>query len=479
MDSKVGQIQAAAIGALVWWDFDEIRVKPDDARNALAASGLAISVPVLDPVSMLRKSASEFRPSGLPRGEAWKAEFIRQYPDGTVEIALLRHVELSKDKAAAKKVAWTQEDSVVFDTNSGGWLYSGKTQVAGQFIAAATDRMTFLGSDFVRSQIVDRPLQAAGAFTLRKRLGGFYFAPASVIPLAEQIQTFVQSLPGADATIHIAHMQPTDQTARAVATSAREHVVGKIGDLMERINEWRKAARTPRSDAMANLLEDFGTLRDHAILYRDALGLALGDLESMVEAAAAEARSLAGLTSLGVPPVLVATISALVSAHGCDAPIGFATFVGTALPEEAATQKWWRTDRAINAAREAGYTIAVDRPGVTFTPIDGGPVTPSPAPQGDQGERSEPEPSLPPEPDATPAEVSPAATTVEPSDDFGGGWAADEDPAQAAPEQTDRERIESMTVKQLIRALDLLGHKPDPKAKKADLVRDLLDASGL
>lgn len=482
MTSTVSKIVAESIGCLVWWDFEAIAVKPADAVAALQAHGMTeVAVPALVAETMIRKSAGEFRPEGFGRKEFWKAEVVGSYDDGSVEVGLLQWKRLSNDRAADKKVEWTQEDSVVYDTRGNGWLYSGKTKVAAQFIAHADQRMAYLGNDFVRAEIVDKPLRKAGAFPLRQRLGGFYFCPAPVVAKAEQIRDVIASLQGAEAEIHIAHIQATDSSAQAVGQSAREHLGSQISGLMDKIKEWRSAVRTPRSDALANMVEEFAVLKEHADLYVDALGLKIEDIQKEIESATAEVRTMIGLSSMGVPPVIVATLHAIVASHGDEQPIPLSAFVGTALPEEAATTKWWRSDRAVNAAKEAGYTVSADKEGVKFTPIgekaEPVPAAPQDLPGLDEISAANGTGELSPPLSATP---EPAAEPEPGSDLFGSSdWAQDADPVVAEERKSGpRAELEDMTVDQLRRKLERLGQKPPRGARKPELIEALADAIG-
>lgn len=366
MSNAKDKMIAENLGCLVWLDFESISVSPQAVTAALASHGMSeVSVPALDVGQQIRGCTYEFRPTGFPRGRSWKAEVVGSYPDGTIEIGLLQHVQLSTNRNAAKKVEWSQDDSVVYDTKGGCWMYTGTTEAARQFIALANQRIGLIGAGFVREEIVFGPLKAAGAFPLRRRIGTFYFAPKAAIPKAEQIAAVVRDLP-CDAHVYIAHIQASEHGSESVGTAAREHVGGLLGELKERIAAWKQSTRQVRTDALQATLEEFAVLRDHAELYRDSLGILLDDFTADIETAIAQAREIAGLSERGVPPGTLDMIRAFVADRGYGVEIPWTAFADTALPAEATGPEWWRGARVRAAMDEAGIEGVISEAGITL-----------------------------------------------------------------------------------------------------------------
>lgn len=380
--NRVQQNLNERAGALVWWDFEDVKVRASDALAVIRKHGMdgELTVPVLTDEQGIRKAAAEFT-AGRASSDKWKAEVAGVYDDGSIEVALLKHVRLSKDKAAAKKVEWTHEDGVMFDRNSRSWLYAGKTEAAAKFIALADIKREYLGADFVRKMLVFRPLVGCGAFPLRRRQGGFFFVPNGVVDKAEKLSAIIADLP-CDAYLNVAHISGTEASRNAIGNAARDYLKGGLGDLKQRLAAWREAHRTPRADALENALGEFTDLRNFAILYRDALGLEIEDLTREMDEAMQVAQDIAGVAEKGVPPAFVAAVKALVGNHGAGVEIPYTALDGLGLPENACNEKaqaWWSKGRGVAVAEQAGYTVASSVTGLTFKAT--GQVIPLPAAQ--------------------------------------------------------------------------------------------------
>ena len=358
-------------GALVWWDFEKVLVKPEVMLQVLKKHGMetVISVPDITAASALRKAASSF--TDRSNDNAHKAEVVGVYEDGSIEVAILAHKRLTKDRNASKKVMWDQIDSVVFDSNSNDWLYSGVSRAAKRYIASADQKREYLGHDFVRRHVVHRPLGLMGAFPLRRRQGGFYFVPAANADQAETIAAIVNDIP-ADCLLNVAHITSDDASKQSIGRAARNYLEKGIGDLKQKLAAWKEAQRTPRSDAVNNTLEEFSALADHARLYRDALNLELGDLDAEMKEAVAMAKGIAGVVKKGVPPVYVATVKALAATHEKKV-ISWEAIKESGLPDQAYGERaaaWWVKDRGAGAADEAGYKVDCgDSSGIRLLPI--------------------------------------------------------------------------------------------------------------
>lgn len=356
-------------GCLVWWDFEEVRLSVADARRVIAAHGFdaEISVPAITDEQGVRRAASEFN---MGRSDRWKAEVVGDYADGTLEVGLLQHVRLSHDKAAARKVEWTQQDSVVFDRNASTWLYSGTTPASAAFIALADERRGYLTHDFVRSAVVFDQLAKLGAFPLRRRQGGFFFVPAVHADRVQKLAALVRDLP-CDAYLNIAHIAATDDSVAGIGQAAREHVQHGLGELKSRLAAWRELQRVPRSDALENAMTEFHNLKAQAELYRDALGLELGDLEEEIACSVGTASELLGLAAKGLPQHFLVTVKALHTNFG-EVEIPYSAVEGLGLPGNASNdraQNWWSKDRGAWTAAEVGLTATATRTGVTLRKI--------------------------------------------------------------------------------------------------------------
>lgn len=350
----------AGVGALVWWDFESVKITPDQMRATLKRFNLDsdIEVPDIDHEVAVRKTASSYAKSnGRGFGSTKiKAEWIKTYDDGIIEVALLKHEKLSDDRQASKKVRWEHFDTVLYDLNQPGWLFQGSTPEASTFVKAAQERIDYLGYDFVRSKVVNGPLTGVGAFPLRKRQGGFYFVPGPVVDLAERIAACLDALP-CDCALNVAHFRGTGATVKSVGESARAYLEDGLGSIRQRLAAWTEAQRTPRQDAVATVMAEFVTLRDHADLYKAALQVELGDLISDLDEAKVTAVEIAGAATAGFPPYLKGLMTSIAKARK-GAIVSVGNLEGMGLPKPATTKRYWTSGHGAAAAKAAGVEAA-------------------------------------------------------------------------------------------------------------------------
>lgn len=371
------QIENTA-GALVWWDFDVIRVTPAQTRAVLDQHGIQVDVPDIDPKSALAAAARRFRAGAS--GEKVRARLVAVYDDGTAEVAITRDYTRkgesvvkggAEDKAGAEQI-----DSVVYDLDGDKWLYQGKTDHARDLVQQATDAMHYLDVNFIRRHVVNDQIMAAGAFPLRRRVGGFYFVPVGTLETVERVAAAIADLPG-DARVEIAHINTSDASLGAVGRSAREHVEHTTASVRERLAMWREHSMAVQGRAIGAALVELRDLQRHAALYRDALHLEIEDLTADVEAALADAEEIMELSEEGVAPGQVAALANLLDGyHEIERTVPLSDLPGLGFSSRAyegseRDLKWWWARRGTLTAKHAGLRVILteDARSIILSPL--------------------------------------------------------------------------------------------------------------
>ena len=196
---------------------------------------------------------------------------------------------LRREQKSTKKVGWDQIDSLVFDKNSNTWLSTGATEQARRFKQIADRDRVYLDHAEIRP-IVTKIVESCTAAKLR-RAGSFYFVPTS-----DETSAKLEALEAFVSEIGSSYLSVADQTATNAQRATGREVKAGLGEhlsaLAEQISEWKKKVRSPRRDAVENLLEEFQALRDRSEVFADALKFKVDDLQNEITSVETIARGL-------------------------------------------------------------------------------------------------------------------------------------------------------------------------------------------
>ncbi len=271
-DDATVQTMDPRMGTFCWWDLDNSKVTPQHLRDVLAKEGLTIDVPDIDPISALRKAAQNWA-TGRGNNDRYKAEVVA-IDNGQVFIGLLQH-----RREGAKEVAWTQAETLVYDTAACRWVNEYPSEVAEGFIKVANDFLRYLDHRFLRPAVLVPQLEAASAISLRRQ-GGIYFAPLEHLDLVKQLKRIVGQLGGCK--FHLCMVEGDEDSREGIGDGVKDHVLGQLLDVENQLTEWKASSRKIRTDSQANVLGQLSTLLGLADLYERTLEVSLQDLRAKV-----------------------------------------------------------------------------------------------------------------------------------------------------------------------------------------------------
>lgn len=266
------------LGALCYWELSETAITPNYLRGLLSSLGEDASiVPDIDPASAASRAAREF---GLGRGSEtrYKAEVVEKTGD-RIEIGLLERQRVSNNE-----VRWVQIDRVIgeIDTTSPTPSFAGIYSVHGSeqsksLIELVRSRAEHLDADWIRPSLIQARLDAMGSLNVRRQ-GGVVFVSRTYAEELSRLARIVRSI-GAS-SFDIVSVSATEESRASIHKAANAHFDEQLTELVAKLDAWTEKARAPRSDAVANLIEQVGDLVLRGDLYSSVLEVAMDDVKA-------------------------------------------------------------------------------------------------------------------------------------------------------------------------------------------------------
>jgi hypothetical protein len=262
---------ASGLASLVWWEFNGTSITPADLRTRVAAAGLdPASVKDIDPTDAVRRAVREFR---VHEGKRVTMEAAIAFENDTHIVVNL----LTLTQQARERVAKLPTDEMIWDKVAGTWHTTGLTADAATLRANAAELATYLDGNSVRDLLVVPSLERARSFTLRR---GMHVVPhVSSGPVVEA----QRALAGLDTfRVQVAQVQAGQGWEQPLAEASRAELRNDLDELRVQIEGWRDMAKRVRSDTQEHVLARFSTIAQRAALYREALQVAVEDIEADV-----------------------------------------------------------------------------------------------------------------------------------------------------------------------------------------------------
>jgi hypothetical protein len=408
---------ARGIGSLVWWTLRDSRIKPDALRMVIMREGGdASAVPDLDAAREIRRAARSWT-KGRGKADRFRASF----PEGTEDDSNLVPVTILKRKGARGEFLCV--DEVEFDVKAGVWTKTGNSDEATEFMARADEFRTYLDHDWIRPHLLVKPLKAWATVTVKDD-GGLYYLPTDEHDAElERIKAIIRQI----GSCRVSSLRITPQDTDAiedVREATTRHMGAKLSDVTENLDRWVASSRAV-SETNAHLaLTQLAELKAQAHLYRDALGMAMTDLDSKLSDAETTARTILedaraqpdGEVRDDIREALKAAISnrsnvvhgqpLVISADNCEAlslPVGNYAFWNT------------RSGDGFQSAKSLGWMTRMEQADgerrLVLTPMSAEDNTSAPA-EDKAPEPVQPEPVAAPEPVAEIVEPKAPALTV-------------------------------------------------------------------
>ena len=262
---------ASGLASLVWWEFNGTAITPADLRIRVAAAGLdAATVRDIDPTDAVRQAVREFR---RHEGKRVTMEAQVAYEDANhIVVNLLTLTQQSRER-----IAKLPTDEMVWDKVAQAWHTSGLTADAAVLRANAAELATYLDGNSVRDLLVVPSMARAHSFTLRR---GMHVVPhATCAPVLEM----QGALAGLDTfRVQVAQVQAGQGWETPLAEASRTELRNDLDELRVQIEGWRDMAKRVRSDTQEHVLARFSSIAQRAALYREALAVAVEDIEADV-----------------------------------------------------------------------------------------------------------------------------------------------------------------------------------------------------
>lgn len=266
------------LGALCYWELSDTAITPADLRTLLASLGEDASiVPDIDPASAASRAAREF---GLGRGNETRHRAEVVLREGSrIEVGILERQRVAKDE-----VKWVQVDSVAIDLDSAGKYVThwarGASKEALAYGELFLQRLTHLDADWIRPNILQARLDAMGSLNVRRQ-GGVVFVSRTYAEELSRLARIVRLI-GAS-SFDIVSVSATDESRASIHKAATAHFEEQLTDLVAKLDAWNEKARAPRSDAVANLVEQVGDLVLRGDLYSSVLEVAMDDVKTRLD----------------------------------------------------------------------------------------------------------------------------------------------------------------------------------------------------
>lgn len=273
------------IGSLVWFTLRGTAITPDDMRRIMQEEGDdATLIPDLKPAEQIRRAAR-----GWTKGKGKADRFRASFPKGTENDEKI--VTISILKRGGGKGEFLHEDTLIFDVAANMWTTSGTTDEAGEFRARADKFRTHLDSSWLRPSLLIKRLKAMSTITVKED-GGLYYVPGHTSDNdLDRLKRIIRRI----GTSRLSSLRITagDQDAIAdVAEATKSTLAGGLSEITEKLARWVAGTRKVSEARAMETLAQLATLKGQADLYRDALGLALTDLDAALTDAQTTAQTI-------------------------------------------------------------------------------------------------------------------------------------------------------------------------------------------
>ena len=267
------------LGFLTWWEFQNLKITPNDLRKILDNHSLNINVPDIDKKSALLQCIREYR--FQTNKKRYKAELAMQETDYIV-LNLLERKKITK-----KSVEWHHVETITYDSFNSSFLDKG-TNIDPDVVEARKCfhnlfevRSKFLDHNFVRPNILQKTLNEINAISLRNR-GGVYFVDYSSKDRIERLNNFLNDIDGV--VLCVCTMNSDKTTKNSLSNQVRSTFIEKLKDLESRTSVWKNRTRNLRKDTMKETLEEFAEIRNSLEIYQQSLKMKADDLlQSLTE----------------------------------------------------------------------------------------------------------------------------------------------------------------------------------------------------
>lgn len=297
-ESPVAANLRQGLGSLCWWELNDSRVTPDHVRQVLAAEHVQVDVPDIDPVQACKRAVRSYS-KGSGNSPRYRAEVVRV--DETTGSRRVVVGILRRRHVASEEVAWEQVDDFAWAETSGGWTFMvnghGRSQEALEVQALVRQHAEYLDHEWIRPTLITEPLRAMGSLNLR-RSGGIQYVAAVHDEALARVARVVRALGSCE--FSIVRLSDDAEGRNALQNTARKGLAEAVEEVCARLATWESGAVKATSRGLDSVLAEFADARDRAALYRDALGIQVGDLTQAIEAAEARARDLL-LGAAGAP----------------------------------------------------------------------------------------------------------------------------------------------------------------------------------
>lgn len=288
ISNSLSQMTAAAMrgmGAIVFWEMSDTKITPSDLRNILAAEGIQISVPDIDPEGAVKRAS---RTWAMGRGnDRFRSDPVDIQDPNRVKICILHRQE--EGTAGKKQAKWETIESVIFDLQTRTWTCSASTPEVQSFVALADDYLRFLDHNFIRPNVIQKRLAEMRSFSLKSSSGLWYVTQDQMDSLAA-LQRVVSAI--GSSAMYVVHVGETSQSRDAIQNAARGALAETLAELEAKLDCWVSSNRKIRTDAIDTALAEFVDLVERADLYQEALQVRMEDLTFRINAARDRARQI-------------------------------------------------------------------------------------------------------------------------------------------------------------------------------------------
>ena len=297
--------------------------------------------------------------------EPIKADKVHGDPDtGIYTIAIL---EREADKTA-KRSKYDTIDKVVFDTNTGTFMFNGKTDHAFKLCQEIKFRSeNYTGNEF-RKWIVMPLLKRWKAIRI---MGGAYYISNQHQSEVDQLERLC-NLCGV--TLNVLDQMNTKRTASTIANAGKMSLMERIEAINKQLDKWKGRSRI-RKDGSDNVLRELKDIIESSKLLEETLQISLKDVTSAIEDASREALDLIkGQSTKPVTSkkVLATWQNALCEefAVGDSYLIPFSEISRLNLPNVAKNSHYYKTGKRLAVVLyELGYTGSVKNDFIAIAPI--------------------------------------------------------------------------------------------------------------
>jgi len=266
------------IGAIVFYEFSQCRITPDDLTSVMKSEGGGTAPPI-SPTQVVKDVGRGFR---LGRGK--KDKFMGEIAhddDDMVVIGILQ-----KKRPGEKRVAYDQVDSVTWDKQAHVWLSKGTNQddsvesAISALMSKIEQSQKYYGHEFLRPWLIQTELELAGALKLKNTGGGPYYVTSHGMDKLNRLERLCDQIDGC--VLSILDVSSTPRAKKAVEHGVRNSLGNSLSELQEKIEHWKTSANRPRVDAIGSVLVSFKELRDQAALYGDILKIKMDSMASEI-----------------------------------------------------------------------------------------------------------------------------------------------------------------------------------------------------